>query len=169
MFYVTGTVVNDTHFEFSCSLHTPFVSKQIAEMRRKNLGYDCVLDGFTVSILLPPEAIVNVKKFAAAFSKTFTLWQSVFFPFFSELLLNCFIFFLKWGTCCQPQRPPSTGHVFFPTTSVELIFSLPLFGQISQSCSFAWWRRDGAWELLVKCATTWSRCFDFQPQSGLCF
>lgn len=124
---------------------------------------------FTVSILLPPEAIVNVKKFAAAFNKTFTLWRSVFFLFFSELLFELLYFFLKWGTCCQPQRPPSTGHVFFPTTSVELIFSLPHFGQISQSCSFAWWRRDGAWELLVKCATTWSRRFDFHPQSGLCF
>lgn len=95
MFYVTGTVVNDTHFEFSCSLHTPFVSKQIAEMRRKNLGYHCVLDGFTVSILLPPEAIVNVKKFAAAFNKTFTLWRSVFFLFFSELLFELLYFFLK--------------------------------------------------------------------------
>lgn len=82
MFYVTGTVVHDTHFEFSCSLQTPFVSKQIAEMKRKNQGYDCVLDGFTVSILLPPEAIVNVKKFTAAFNKTFTLWQSIFFLFF---------------------------------------------------------------------------------------
>lgn len=36
------------------------------------------------------------------------------------------------------------NYVFFSTTSLELIFSLPHLGHISQSCSFAWWRRNEA-------------------------
>lgn len=138
MFSVTGTV-NDTHFEFSCSLHTPFVSKQIAEKRRKNLGCDCVLDGFTVSILLPPEAIVNVKKFTAAFNKTFTLWQSVFFLFFLSFFWIALFFF--WNEAhavnrndLHPQATSSSrqrqSSSFSPSrTSVRFLSHVLLHGE----------------------------------------
>lgn len=168
MFYVTGTV-NDTHFEFSCSLHTPFCFKTNCRNEPKEPRLPLCAGWFYGFDLVTPRGHCKCQKVHCCFQQNLYPLAKRFLSFFSELLLNCFIFFLKWGTCCQPQRPPSIGHVFFPTTSVELIFSLPHFGPISQSCSFAWWRRDGAWELLVKCATTWSRCFDFHLQSGLCF
>lgn len=84
--------------------------------------------------LLHPEDIVNVKKKNSSlllFNKTFTIWQGIFSCFF------CCFFFLKWAARRQLWRPPSTGHVFYSTTSVKLIFSLLHLGQISQSSPFA--------------------------------
>lgn len=116
-------VRNDAQLGFGCSLHTPFASNCRKE------DYDCLLDGFMISLLLHREDIVNVRKFTGPFNKIFTLWQSIFLNYFYLFIFSEMSHLLSTVTTSihRPHLLDNISLAHFLTPALGSDFSVMFF------------------------------------------